>query len=86
MKLTAFPSPEYERSSHPKAARIFTWSMAVLLIVVVGGTVLTRRETLTYDDLFGLIAPFFIVLVSWLFIMWMRRWSGVKWVPWAPSG
>lgn len=46
---------------------------------------LTRWETLTYDDMLGLIAPFFIVLVSWLFIMWMRKWSGVKWVPWAPT-
>ena len=80
----AFPSPEYERSAHPKAARIFTLVMAVLSVVIVGDTIILNLETITLDDIIALIAPFVFMFFFWLFVKWMRRETGVKWVPWAP--
>ncbi|RLI09950.1 hypothetical protein DRO42_02800 [Candidatus Bathyarchaeota archaeon] len=79
-----FPSPEYERSSHPRAARIFTIVMFVLLVIVIGGTIAVNRDTLTSDDVFALISPFFILFLFWLLIRWMRKKTGVSWVPWFP--
>jgi hypothetical protein len=79
-----FPSPEYERSSRPKGAKIFTTVLAILSIVIVGGTLILNWETLTVDDVIALIAPFIIMFFWWLFVMWMRKETRVKWVPWAP--
>ena len=53
-----FPSPEYERSSSPRGARIFTAVVAILSIVIVGGTIILNWKTLTLDDVLALTAPF----------------------------
>ena len=79
-----FPSPEYERSSRPRGARIFTAVVAILSIVIVGGTIILNWKTLTSDDVLALIAPFVIMFFAWLLVMWMRKETGVKWVPWFP--
>ena len=79
-----FPSPEYEHSSHPKGAKIFKVVIALLSIVIVGGTIVMNWKTLTIDDILALISPFVIMFFAWLFITWMRKETGVKWVPWFP--
>jgi len=80
-----FPSPEYERSSRPRRARIFTVVITKLSIVIVGGTILLNWKTLSIDDVLALTAPFIIMFFAWLLMMWMRKESGVKWVPWFPG-
>jgi hypothetical protein len=80
-----FPSPEYERSSRPRGARIFTAVVTVLSILIVGGTLILNWETLTADDVLALIAPFVIMFFAWLFAIWMRKETGVRWVPWFPG-
>jgi hypothetical protein len=80
-----FPSPEYERSSRPRGARIFTVVIALLSIVIVGGTMLLNWKTLNIDDVLALIAPFVIMFFAWLFVIWMRKETGVKWIPWFPG-
>jgi hypothetical protein len=79
-----FPPHEYERSSRPRGARIFTAVVAILSIVIVGGTIILNWKTLTIDDVLALIAPFVIMFFAWLFVMWMRKETVVKWVPWFP--
>jgi hypothetical protein len=80
-----FPSPEYERSSRPRGARIFTVVIVLLSIVIVGGTMLLNWKTLNIDDVLALIAPFVIMFFAWLFVIWMRKETGVKWIPWFPG-
>lgn len=79
-----FPSPEYELSSRPKAAKTFTIVMPILVILIIGGTIVMNWDTLTFDDVLALFTPFAIMFVGWLFIMWMRKETGVSWVPWFP--
>jgi hypothetical protein len=79
-----FPSPEYERSSRPRGAKIFTVVVAILSIVIVGGTIVLNWERLTIDDVLAFIAPFVIMFFAWLLVIWMRKETGVKWVPWFP--
>jgi hypothetical protein len=80
----AFPSPGYESSSHSTAAKFFTITTAILSIVIVGGAIVLNRDTITLDDVVAMVAPFVIMFFFWLFIMWMRKETGVKWVPWVP--
>ena len=80
-----FPSPEYERSSRQRGAKIFTVVIAILSIVIVGGTIILNWKTLTIDDVLALTAPFIIMFFAWLFVVWMRKETGVKWVPWFPG-
>ena len=79
-----FPSHEYERSSRQRGAKIFTVVIVILTIVIIGGTIVLNWKTLTADDILALIAPFVIIFFAWLFVMWMRKETGVKWVPWFP--
>jgi hypothetical protein len=79
-----FPSPEYERSSRPRRAKIFTVVIGVLSIVIVGGTIIMNWKTLTIDDVLAMIAPFVIMFFAWLFVKWMRKETGVRWIPWFP--
>jgi len=69
---------------HPKAARIFTLVMIVLSVIIIGGTIILNLETITLDDIIALVSPFIIMFIFWLFIIWMRKETGVKWVPWFP--
>jgi hypothetical protein len=64
-----FPSPEYERSSRPRGAKIFTVVIARLSIVIVGGTILLNWNTLTIDKVLALTAPFIIIFFAWLFVI-----------------
>jgi len=58
--------------------------IAVLSVVIVGGTILLNLETITLDDIIALIAPFVFMFFIWLFIRWMRKETGVEWVPYLP--
>lgn len=64
--------------------RLLTIVMALLSLIIVGGTIVTCQETLTHEDYFALISPFVFMFLFWLFVKWMRRETGVEWVPWAP--
>jgi len=41
-------------------------------------------ENDTVEDVGALIAPFIIMFFTWLFVIWMRRETGMKWIPWFP--
>ena len=43
--------------------------IAILSIVIVGGTILLNWKTLTIDEVLTLTAPFVIMLFAWLFVI-----------------
>lgn len=77
-----FPSPDYESArARARGAKVFTKVMAVLSIVIIGGTILLNHKTLTIDDYLALVGPFLIMFFIWLFRRHIAKVTGVEWIP-----
>ena len=78
----AYPSPYNEPSAaSARGARIFTKLVAVLSVIIIGGTILLNQKTLTLEDYLALIGPFVFLFFIYLWRRHLVKETGVEWIP-----
>jgi hypothetical protein len=64
--------------------RLFTLIVGILSVILIGGTITLNWERTRLEDMLYIVSPYIVLFFCCLFVRWLRKVTGVRWVPWLP--